>query len=86
MNGHEVQSAGTEEQARIKLSAGMLGWADLIFAMEKKHVRRMQNKFSEALTDKKIICLHIPDDYKYMEEDLIELLHSSVSEYIDLEK
>jgi len=30
---------------------------------------------------KKIICLNIADDYKYMDEDLIGLLESSVSEY-----
>nr|WP_208414670.1 protein tyrosine phosphatase [Paenibacillus castaneae] len=84
VNGYEVRSAGTEEQARIKLTAGQIGWADIIFAMEKKHVRRMQSKFSEELSGKKLICLHIPDEYQYMEEDLIDLLKSSVSSHIEL--
>jgi predicted protein tyrosine phosphatase len=31
----DVRSAGTEESARIKVTAGHLGWADVIVVMEK---------------------------------------------------
>lgn len=79
VDGHEVRSAGTEENARIKVTAGHIGWADIIFAMEKKHVRRLQSKFSYELAGKKLICLHIPDEFEYMNEDLIGLLQSSVA-------
>jgi predicted protein tyrosine phosphatase len=79
VDGHEVRSAGTEENARIKVTEGHIGWADLIFAMEKKHVRRLQGKFSNALAGKKVICLHIPDEFEYMNEDLIGLLQSQCS-------
>lgn len=82
--GHEVRSAGTEENARIKVTAGHIGWADLIFAMEKKHVRRLQDKFSNELAGKKLICLHIPDEFEYMNEDLIGLLQSSVATYLSV--
>lgn len=82
IDGHEVRSAGTEDQARIKLSAGHVGWADVIFVMEKKHVRRIQDKFRDIVIGKRIICLNISDNYKYMDEDLIGLLESSVSEYL----
>ncbi|WP_245964506.1 arsenate reductase/protein-tyrosine-phosphatase family protein [Rufibacter immobilis] len=34
---HAFRSAGTSEQARIKISAKTLAWADLVFVMEKKH-------------------------------------------------
>lgn len=84
INGYDVRSAGTEDNARIKISEGHIGWADIIFVMEKKHVRRIQDKFSNNLMDKRIICLNIPDDYKFMDEDLIGLLKSSVSEYIQI--
>ena len=33
---YEARSAGTENGARIKVTAGHLGWADRIFCMEKK--------------------------------------------------
>lgn len=84
VNGYEVRSAGTEEHARIKITEGHVGWADIIFVMEKKHARRIQDKFRSSLLDKRIICLNIADDYQFMDEDLVGLLESSVSEYIEL--
>ncbi|WP_237714829.1 hypothetical protein [Pelosinus fermentans] len=56
----------------------------MIFVMEKKHVRRLQERFKDSLTHKKIICLNIPDDYQFMDSELIELLICSVSEYAEL--
>jgi predicted protein tyrosine phosphatase len=52
--------------------------------MEKKHTRRLQQKFSNKLSSKRLICLDIPDDYTFMDEDLIELLKSRVSEYVEV--
>ena len=46
-SGHKARSAGTEQNARIKVTPGLLGWADIIFCMEKKHVRRIQEKYSD---------------------------------------
>jgi predicted protein tyrosine phosphatase len=31
-----------------------------------------------------VICLDIPDDYGFMDEELIELLRARVSEYIEI--
>jgi predicted protein tyrosine phosphatase len=65
LNGYEVRSAGTEEGARIKVTEGHIGWSDLIFVMEKKHLRRLKDKFSNMLNSKQIICLDIPDESIY---------------------
>ncbi|MFC5472240.1 low molecular weight protein tyrosine phosphatase family protein [Cohnella suwonensis] len=83
-NGYEVRSAGTEEGARIRVTEGHIGWADMIFVMEKKHIRRLKDKFSFILLQKQLICLGIPDDYKFMDEELIEILKSRVSEYLEV--
>lgn len=72
------------KQARIKVTEGHIGWAELIFVMEKKHAARLRQKFPHAVLGKKMICLDIPDEYKYMDEDLIDLLKSRVSEHIEL--
>ena len=56
----------------------------MIFVMEKKHVRRLKDKFSDKLNTKQVICLDIQDEYKYMDEELIEILKTRVSEYIEL--
>lgn len=81
-NGHSARSAGTENNSRVKVTSGLLGWADIIFCMEKKHVRRIKEKYPDVVRGKKVICLNIDDDYEYMDEELQELLQSAVSEYI----
>lgn len=81
-NGHEARSAGTESNARIKVTGGLLGWAEIIFCMEKKHLRRIREKYSDLIADKKVVCLYVSDDYDFMDRELINLLMSSVCEYI----
>lgn len=81
-NGHSARSAGTESNSRIKVTAGLIGWADVIFCMEKKHLRRIREKYAEELYGMKMVCLNIPDDYEYMDEELQELLLSAVDEYL----
>lgn len=80
-----MRSAGTENGARMKVTAGHLGWADLIFVMEKKHLRRLQEKFSGEIAGKTVIVLDIPDEYEFMDEELIELLESRISEYLKVD-
>lgn len=81
---YEVRSAGTENNARVKVTSGHIGWADLIFVMEKKHVRRLQERFGDIFSQKKIVCLNIPDDYQFMDDELIKILIASVSQHIEL--
>lgn len=71
-----------EANARIKVTGGHIGWANIIFVMEKKHLRRIRKKYGDQLYDKKGICLDIPDDYGFMNEELIKLLKARVSEYM----
>lgn len=83
--GHKARSAGTEQNARIKVTPGLLGWADIIFCMEKKHVQRIKEKYADIIADKKLVCLYIHDDYAYMDRELQELLRSCVDEYFQEE-
>lgn len=82
--GIQASSAGTETGARIKVTAGHIGWASLIFVMEKKHLRRLKEKFAEELADKRVICLNISDDYQFMQPELIALLQSTVPPYLEV--
>jgi len=52
--------------------------------MEKKHIRRLKDKFGLTLDKKRILNLDIPDDYGYMNEELIEILKARVGEYIEV--
>lgn len=80
---HEVKSAGTENDARIRVSEKLIHWAELVFVMEKKHRDRLREKFGAQLEGKKIIILDIPDDYQYMDIELIEILKISVGVYLE---
>ncbi len=81
---YEARSAGTENGARIKLTAGHLGWADLIFCMEKKHAARVNERFAAELGDKPLVILRVPDDYRFMDPALVDLLQSELSTHLDL--
>ena len=82
--GYSVKSAGTEPRSRIRVNEGHIGWADLIFVMEKKHRRILEENFPEALVGKPVICLNIPDEYRYMEPALMNELKAEVSQHIEL--
>lgn len=81
---YEARSAGTENSARIKLTGGHVGWADVIFCMEKKHAARVEEKFLTELGDKPLIVLRIPDDFGFMDPALIELLKSELAEHLEV--
>ena len=77
-----VKSAGTSSSARIKLSAKTIIWAELIFVMEKKHKQRMIESFPIECEGKEIIILDIPDEYQFMDKELMEEIETKVNPYI----
>jgi len=83
--GLNVRSAGTEASARIKLTSKDILWADYIFVMEKKHKQRIIEKFHSIIEQTKIKILDIPDDYKFMDPELIEDIKSKVDSILGLE-
>lgn len=60
----------------------MLDWADIVFVMEKKHKQRIQQKFPQLVNEKEIIVLDIPDEYQFMDEELVLSLKTVVSPYL----
>ena len=82
VNGCRARSAGTEDAARVRVTAGHIGWADRIYVMEKKHARRLHERFGDALVDKPVVCLHIADDYEFMQPELLTLLEAAVTPHL----
>jgi predicted protein tyrosine phosphatase len=80
--GIEVDSAGLNNDAEVRLSEEQVRWADLIVVMEKVHRDRLNRKFRSALAGKRIAVLNIPDDYDYMDPDLIVLLKARCAVYL----
>lgn len=77
-----VRSAGTNPSARKTVNAKDIEWAELIFVMEHKHKDRLKSSFARQLQYKKIIVLDIPDEYRYMDEELMKILRCSVELYL----
>lgn len=75
----EVDSAGANHGADNPLTAELVEWADMIFVMEKAHRGKLQRGFRSALAGKRVICLDIPDQYTFMQPELVQLLEAKVS-------
>ena len=50
--------------------------------MEKAHRTKLQKKFKASLKKVRVICLDIPDEYDFMDLELISLLKARVSRYL----
>lgn len=77
----EVRSAGMSEKSRHPISNDDVAWADLILVMESGYKTRILGLFRD-LSLPKIENLDIPDEYEYMNEELIELIEEKVEFYI----
>jgi len=80
--GIEVASAGLNDGAESPVTPELLAWTDLIFVMEKTHRSRLRSKFGPHLKRQRIICLDIPDDYPFMDPELVKLLKASVPRHL----
>ena len=58
-------------------------WADLVLVMESKHKARLAAEFPRDLLGKSIRVLDVPDEYKYMDPELIDHLRQAVGGLFD---
>ncbi len=79
-----ARSAGTSPNARHHVSVEDVRWADVIMVMEEKHKSRLVAEFTGLLDNKPIHVLDIPDEYKFMDPELVEMLEQSVSSILGL--
>ena len=77
-----TDSAGLGNDADVPLSPEQIAWADIIFVMEKAHRNRLGQRFRRHLNGKRVICLDIPDEYEYMQPELVRLLEAKVGPYL----
>jgi predicted protein tyrosine phosphatase len=75
----EARSAGTEPGARIRVTEGLLGWADRIFVMERKHAAYLRDRFGEALAGREVECLNVPDEWEAGDPELVDALVAALS-------
>jgi len=81
---HQCLSAGLRHDAVNPVTPELIEWAELIFVMEKAHRNKLSAKFKPQLLNKQVICLNIPDEYDFMDAELIQLLKLKVSRFLPL--
>ncbi|MEZ9141697.1 MULTISPECIES: low molecular weight protein tyrosine phosphatase family protein [unclassified Shewanella] len=79
-----VRSAGTSPKAKRTVNVKDIQWADVIFVMEEKHKNRLKAEFTRLLNYKEIQVLDIPDDYQYMDSELVEIMQQTVGSYLSI--
>ncbi len=81
-SGYSARSAGTSPKARRTVGPADIRWANVIFVMEKKHKNRLVAEFTRMLDHKAVHVLDIPDEYAYMDPELIAEIECKVSEIL----
>jgi len=59
--------------------AALIRWADVIFVMERKHLNRLRAEYARLLEHKRLHVLDIPDDYRFMDPELVDMLDDLVT-------
>ena len=78
----ETDSAGLGSDADVPLSSEQIAWATIIFVMEKRHRSLLSKRFRQHLNGKRVVCLDIPDDYDYMQPELVQLLEAKAGRFL----
>lgn len=82
----EVRSAGMSGKSKHQITNADVAWADLILVMESGYKSWIFGLFRE-LALPGIENLDIPDEYEYMDDELIEIIEQEVEYHIQkLEK
>ncbi|SFP55470.1 hypothetical protein SAMN05216601_1153 [Ectopseudomonas composti] len=50
--------------------------------MEHKHANRLRAEYARLLEHKRLHILDIPDDYRFMDPELVEMLDDMVAAYL----
>jgi predicted protein tyrosine phosphatase len=77
-----IRSAGLSPKSDRKLTENDLRWADITLVMEKDHRAKIKDLYSEVASEK-IEVLNIPDEYEFMDEELVEILQIKVGQIVN---
>jgi predicted protein tyrosine phosphatase len=82
VEGIEAISAGTNNDAEQPLTGDLIEWADVVIAMERSHRNRINKKFRQQMKGKQLVVLGIPDEYDFMQPELVRLLNARLQRWI----
>ncbi len=76
-----IHSVGLGANSPHQISQKDLIWADLLLYMEKDHLGRIKKLFPNQ-TLPNSLNLDIPDDYRYMDPELVQILTDKIEPII----
>jgi predicted protein tyrosine phosphatase len=50
--------------------------------MERKHLNRLQAEYARLLVHKRIHALDVPDDFRYMDPEWVDMFEDAVKPYL----
>lgn len=80
--GLDCSSAGLNHDAENPLTPELVEWAELIFVMEREHKAKLSARFAAYLRGQRVVCLGIPDNYRFMDPALVKLLRAKVGRHL----
>ncbi len=80
--GIEVDSAGLDDTCGNPVTPEALEWANLVLVMEQAHRNKLSRRFKKHLKDVRVIVLGIPDDYEFMDPELVRILQAKVPQFL----
>ncbi len=80
---YEAKSSGVSTiYSKEPLTVELLGWADIIFAMEESHKETILKNFPKETKGKKIFVLDVENDAGNDEERLKRILKERLNDYL----
>jgi predicted protein tyrosine phosphatase len=79
----DVLSAGTSDEALVQVNQRMLEWADLVFVMDDEQCRALAGMFPDHPALAHVVCLHISDDYHFLDPALVLMLEERTTPYFE---
>lgn len=77
-----IRPAGASLQSNRKLSEKDLHWADRVMVMETDQRRKIQDLYRH-MDLPEIEVMYIPDDYEFMDDELIDLLTDKINRSLE---
>jgi predicted protein tyrosine phosphatase len=78
----DVRSAGTSEDALVRVNARMLDWAEIVFTMDGEQERDLSRMFPQHPGLGRIVCLDIEDQYDFLDAELVTLLRERTAPHL----
>jgi len=79
----DVRSAGTSDEALVRVNQRMLDWADVVFIMDEEQRRGLARLFPDHAAVSGAISLEIADEFQFLDPELISLLRERVPPHLE---